>query len=85
MKAPTPRARRRRFPLTPHTKPVTWAIRNLVGDPFIDVRATSLSGLGHALAELDIPADRWVCLERNGTLIYRGPWKGELPDAPTLL
>lgn len=85
MRAPAPRPRRRRFPVTPATKPVRWVLRNVLDDPPVHVVADSLSALGCAIVELDLPPDRWVILERNGVLIYRGPWKGDLLDAPTLM
>jgi hypothetical protein len=79
------RYQRTRFPVTLRTRPVTWTIRNLVGDPFIWITAESLAALMSLVNSNPIPGDRWVILERNGTLIYRGPWKGDLPDTPTLM
>lgn len=74
---------RRRFPVNRRDQRLTtWLIRTDAG---IEYFSTSLASLLLQTTLDPIPADAWVILERNNQLIYRGPWRGELPTAPTLL
>lgn len=65
----------------PRQRPTRWVLRTETSTQAF----TSLSRMAQSLTSHPIHDETHVVLERNGSLIYRGLWGGELYDAPTLL
>lgn len=64
------------LPVFPRVKSVSWRLRIGTGiGKRREIREfTSLSQMVRSLSSDPVPDHEWTTLERNGQLIYRGPW-----------